>query len=590
MLSANREDILGNNLWNERLVQGVYSSFMICVESFNRENYLRYTWPQYLKRLGSAYGTIFEGFISNLVNDLRSQNVIYSMEGTLEAPHGLYFLPSRFSDCESQTSPLVVGEGGLTQFASPEYSCEDLSLLEISPLSETTFLRMLTDYINKDQSGFQAKSQHWQSRLALALLHMASSDLLHLRIIPLRDDGWITSREYPFYFPEISEDVKVPNGIDVATIDEIAASDTHRRQLFSKLGAQTLNSSHVFRLILDRHREHSTGYGTWTLDDVCSHARFLYAAESCPASYDLTSLRLASQDSDILHQARELYMDGDDTSVQMSKLYHGYGGNLRFIHQEYFRLGGAPFKTWLQCELRIPTLPKISDSNGYITPEFRWLLENKPYLDWMRLLRDHWNEYRNQVKEEGVRKVIGSTMVQCTDGNSKKLEELFLGTTELMSEPLSTSTIAFIAIEDSNDPRWLPFRYFGMHTELDLYFYATVLEKMPSLGVGHFTKEDIERLYSCLEMRAVGEEEGEVRYRLPTVILNSLTLTIIVSFSTKAILCMIMKKAPGCHSLSADGKLRHCSRRSLLWNVFIPDYKVSSCVFWEYVMPSWQTP
>lgn len=92
-----------------------------------------------------------------------------------------------------------------------------------------------------------------------------------------------------------------------------------------------------------------------------------------------------------------------------------------------------------------------------------------------------------------------------------------------------------------------------MHTELDLYFYATVLETMPSLGMDRFTKEDIERVYSCLEVRAVGEEEGEFWYG-SHLHFNSPKLTTIVNSFTRVTTCAIMKRDLGYHSLSADGK------------------------------------
>jgi hypothetical protein len=215
LLSANREDILKDNRWNEALVASFIELFADSVLTFNKKEVLQYAWPRYVRSMGNAWNTVFQHFFPDLLHSLQSWDIVISQAGKYAAPSALRSVPARFMDGADPPTPLLVGDLGLEEYASPNYEDSDLGNLRIQPVDEGKFLAMLRNYINKQSSSYRAEDATWHSRIAEALLSIGAfkkNGISKLSVIPLRDERWISAKDGPVHFAELGNSLVVPKG------------------------------------------------------------------------------------------------------------------------------------------------------------------------------------------------------------------------------------------------------------------------------------------------------------------------------------------------------------------------------------------
>lgn len=398
MLSASREDILMDNAWNEALVGATIDCFIGAVQSFNRQNVMKYAWPVYSESHGTQYGTILLDFSGDLAKRLRIAKVLESQSLTFEAPSKLETVPLVFSDGMSPPKPLLLPPAGAMSYVSTRYSERSLAVISVRQQDEAAFLRLLKKYTLDEWRVFRAQTAHWHSRLAKALLIIGQHKLPNAALIPLHDGRWLPANSETVYFPRISDGTSVPSGIKIAMIADEAAEDPSRARLFRALGARTIDSAQVFALIRDQHREHGQAYGNWELNHLIEHAWYLYSAPGKLRDTNLAKFLLAASTSPILHHGRDLHMalPGGFPVVSLFADAHA-DVRIHHLHNRYATRAPADqseaWLAWLQKELPIGTLPRLSTatSSGMVaSPELKWLVKHKPSNVWLLLLRDHW--------------------------------------------------------------------------------------------------------------------------------------------------------------------------------------------------------
>ncbi|KAK5123900.1 hypothetical protein LTR85_002096 [Meristemomyces frigidus] len=511
MLSANREDILEDNKWNDALVASTIELFLSSVDSFNVQELAKYTWPRYARSQGNAYGTIFQSFFSNLVNPLRSRCVLESQALVLAAPASLELVPAQFTDGARPPKPLLMGRTGLAGYVSTAYAPSDLSDLRISQQTCDSFCKLLWNETTNNQAVFQTKPADWHSRLAEVLLGIPVPRVKNIQLIPLQDGRWISSEQVPFYFANISDGLTVPSGIEIATISEAAGQEPSRRRLFERLGAQMLNSTQVSEQILQQHRNYKSR--TWTADDVVKHAWFIFNASSRQQrTFSLSDLKTVTRDFK-LFPANELYMDVPGSSFRISDLLgDGSSTVIRFFHDSYLKCGDqetAPsWYRWLQQELGVNTLPKLINSSGStIREEFRSLVETKPSSLWLCLLKENWAHYSSPLKSTAARSFLAESLVDCIDGPPRKLRDTYLETANVTGEPLAAGIVPMVAVEYPQEPAWLRLSQLGLGTTRDLQFWLTILRRLPDLMQSTPTVADIERVYLKVQEWGAGNRQ-----------------------------------------------------------------------------------
>ena len=506
MLNANREDVVQDSAWNEAIIRAAGELFIQSVHDFNTHHLLKYTWPRYLQSQGNAYDTAFEGFVNRLVRRVKAQPLIESRESTMEAPSNLEYVPELFTDMSDQ--PLLAGERGMRSYAAPEYEIDGLSRLGIREQSKAGFLRLLRIYIGIEDKKFKQQPPAWHSRLAKALSSFDTSEVLELRLVPLRSGSWTSAATTKLYFPEIyntrgdSEGLKLPPGIDVNTIEEGAASDRLRSKLFVQLEASRLDPTEVCTLIIEQHREHGKEYGKWTVECVVAHAWFLFSSSVQPTNCDVKKLRMAAQDSSkILYPGGELYMDTPGTEAPLSHYFGVRNGVIHYIHERYLTYAQEADKsrteawvTWLQSKLGVRTIPRL-ELRGSISPEFQYIVDHCPGNAWLVLLKSHWKQYAVELSSSSLQTALSNAKVKCSSGHRLPLKEVYLESQSILDEPLCAGKVAILAVEDSKNAGWLKFESMGLNTRPNLRLYLSTLSSIRTDATRKWGMKDLKRMY-----------------------------------------------------------------------------------------------
>jgi len=504
-LTANREDVLEGNDWNKRLVSSAQQLFLDAVQEINCQDTLKWTWPACLESQGTSTGTIFAGFLDDLINLLRVNAVLYARISNLVSPDNLLSLPEVFSDGKSPARSLLRDRLTLGEFVSQEYSDSALQILRVRELSNTMFLTELREYVQTRPSMFQGEAHAWHCRVARAILHTGlASRLSDLPLIPLRSGEWVEGSAEGLYFPSMTGGQKLPAGIEAAIVEDVASSSRPRKQLFRELGVKSLDAEQVCSLIIQQHRTHGRNYGGWSRQHVVNHLRFLFnASQSDPNDYH--DMRIATKRSSVLHNGRDLYINAD--SPILRTLTNASPPLVRVLDPLYFV--GVPsgrsveWENWIQDNLSVRTLPRLLSSSGKsLSREFEWLIDNKPYITWLQLIRDNWHIYGSECDSNARAKTILSKKeLQLGDGNSEFLGELYLGTSSVLKEPWLVSVLPVLTIKDPEDNRWLPLESLGFSVRPTLDTYLTILHDLRHMRDEGFEAKDVKRIYAAISRR-----------------------------------------------------------------------------------------
>ncbi|RMY05763.1 hypothetical protein D0868_06234 [Hortaea werneckii] len=477
MLSASREDILMGNDWNSELVRAALELFCSAVTVFNERDLLKFTWLRYAKPQGNAAGTIFDGFLENLIRRLRNSRILLSQGNTLEAPSQLEIVPDYFADGGSPPKPLVMASRGLDGYVSPDYDVDDLKQLQIQEMSPREFrdlIKLLT--VSGSQ---QMKPMEWHSKVAQAFLHIGHPLAYDIALVPLSSGRWAPPSSGDLFLPDYSSTLSVPGGVDIAMITRSASLDPSRRLLFERLGATRLGSAQIFEQILKQHRAFK-GVGGCSVEHAVDQAWFVWTCPIRPRQYNLKDLLLSAHDG-TLHKATELYMDDPDSPKRLSDFFGVDNPVVRRLHPRYFIQKSDEKKLlswlqWLKNDLKVNTIPKLVGSDGKVTPEFTFIVNNSPSSAWLKLLRDYKSSF------------------------------------SLSDSASDEQMVDLIAIDDPENPSWSKLTPLGLRIKPDLPLFLKALIRLQSAPLTSDTATRAKRIYGSLEgfARMSGENQKKI--------------------------------------------------------------------------------
>jgi len=493
--------------------------FESAVDTFNTTSLLKYTWPRYLQSQGTSAGTIFHDFFRKLQSRMKGRKVIESRAGTLEAaatmmPQSprelvLQVIPPVFLD--NSGKPLITRPGGAKTYASSLYNPADLAVLGIQEMTMPGFSKLLEDYATREFVNFRSRPEEWHASVAEIIVKVGAQHFRHINLIPLRNGSWISGNNKPFFFPDAGADFAVPRGIDIKMIATGGNGAWLRRQLYSALGAKTIDTSKVHQMIVDQHTAQGQHSSRWTVEDVVEHAWFLFTAISKPSYCNISGLLVAPESGPIRIGAH-LYMDGLGLTTRVSDLLHGCP-SAKFISTHYMGKGrkASPdqlvaWLKWLQSELHVNVLPRLLDrKRTSISPEFRWLVESGESKTWLTLLRDHWDHYKNDIPiVSGTMGFLSNSLVRCKNGVSRTLKEVYLPAA-IKDEPLAAGVAAILDVDDPNDFKWTKLTALSLSMTPTTRLYLDILKKLASTSPLKCNVDDVKRLYTALSHKWSGD-------------------------------------------------------------------------------------
>lgn len=541
--TVNRESINHHNNWNMALVSATIDMFIQCINAFNKiqtvqMQALRYQWPS-LIAAKYAKGTIMKDFFDGLVGRLKEERVLLTWSGQLARPSSLIILPERWLDHNTPALPLFAEPQHLRLYASSDYGPE-ISRLGPGEESGSYFADLLKKL---PPAKLQQQSQEWHSMIAAAMLvapPVAPTCLHGIKMIPLRGGSWASSAggSHAIYFPDTSNNVHVPDGIEVRIVASSAAADPDRRSLFRKLGVQDLDTRQVCNLILERHAKLASPTSELDVDTLVHHIQYLYMYRENFDDKRLKGLKLAVDDGEFAVNGNELYMDAiDEGHFQMSEHFKR-SETCNFIHKRYLLDPLDPnrsfWDSWLRRKFNVRTKPPLVIQQGVISPLaamhdlakrtytihplFQQLLDRPDSSVWLNLLKDKWSYY-----EDGFHKLpknhLSKTLVHCTNGQQGPLNEVYLATADVTKERLAFFGVKLLEVKHQGKT-WRESDYafldkFDANRKADINFFVCILRKAAkgdfSTHPPGFTFADVMRLMKAIQDLKTENNWAEIR-------------------------------------------------------------------------------
>ena len=246
----------------------------------------------------------------------------------------------------------------------PAWAIEATSSIGVSQLFPREFLGDLDSAITQDPTTFRTRSAAWHSQLAEALSRIITDEELmsivqDICLIPLHDGTWTSARGQVIFFSKSETCLEIPSGIEVLIIDSYAESDPNRRKLFTSLGVKAWEAPEICRLILRIHESSKFDPKTLTVDQLISHAAFLYHASwQPPKTADLWFATM--QDERCL--GSKLYIPGSiETDSSLARIFSQLQKQYAVIHNDYLDVIAldADWPIWLVSNLGLSMVPRL---------------------------------------------------------------------------------------------------------------------------------------------------------------------------------------------------------------------------------------
>jgi hypothetical protein len=190
-----------------------------------------------------------------------------------------------------------------------------------------------------------------------------------LCLIPLQDGTWTSAKGQSMFFCKNDTSLDIPSGIEVFILDSSAESDPNRRKLFTSLGVKDWEASEISRLILEVHQAPGFDSHTLTVDQLISHAVFLYKASwQPPKTADLWFATV--QDKRCL--GRKLYMPGStEISSSAARIFVQLQKQFPLLHADYLKAfpDDPDWPVWLATNLGLSRIPRLVAPYIYPKPE-----------------------------------------------------------------------------------------------------------------------------------------------------------------------------------------------------------------------------
>jgi hypothetical protein len=340
-------------------------AFLLSIDHFN-EGKLKYVWPYYLPSTSTAASSFLEPAITSILTQLRESPVLESCAGTMVKASSLKHVPlDPFADGEG--IPFTLSSHTAASYLSlryPAWAIEATSSIGVSQLSPREFLGDLSSAITQDPTTFRTRSATWHSQLAETLVKLATdaelmSMIQDICLIPLHDGNWTSARGQSMFFSKSETSLEIPSGIEVLIVDSSAESDPNRRKLFTSLGVKAWEAPEICRLVLRIHESSNFDPKTLAVDQLISHAAFLYNASwQPPKTADLWFATM--QDERCL--GRKLYIPGSiETNSPAARIFTQLQKQFAVIHNDYLKAFAldADWPIWLVSNLGLSMVPRL---------------------------------------------------------------------------------------------------------------------------------------------------------------------------------------------------------------------------------------
>lgn len=186
-------------------------------------------------------------------------------------------------------------------------------------------------------------------------------------LIPLHDGNWTSARGQSIFLSKGETSLKIPSGIEVLIVDSSAESDLHRRKLFMSLGVKAWEAPEICRLVLRIHGSSNFEPKTLAVDQLISHAAFLYNASwQPPKTADLWFATM--QDERCL--GRNLYIPGSTgTDSSAARIFAQLQKQSAVIHDGYLKAfaSDADWPNWVVSNLGLSMVPRLI--NPHVDPK-----------------------------------------------------------------------------------------------------------------------------------------------------------------------------------------------------------------------------
>ncbi|KAK1141867.1 hypothetical protein N8T08_008380 [Aspergillus melleus] len=397
---------------------------------------------------------------------------------------------------------------------SNEYSDDDwpfLKLLGVRELDFDGFIERLYETAGK-RVGFCSKEARWHIHLAQTLLAESKqiTKAFDLPIIPLSDGRWVSAKASKgnLFKKNLSMNLDIPPNLGLNVIALDATEDTNRESLYLSLGAYPLNVTMVQDRILDTHSKTPPA----SLSSALAHVRFLFASKW--TNRQKATIHVPTKCGK-LAPSFSVYMDIDQPFCA-TRYFKNTVAHFHFLDPRLLEATSKKDELirWLIDELGVSIIPRLVSFNtdegtSNISRDFQHLIDIVPSIDWLLLLRDHWEDYslslrRNNADAGRIYKTLGSQQVLCTNGRKHILRETCL--------PLSQWTeykdtqLPILDIPGPNNSSWEFLQRIGVITGFDAKFCLRWLE---SARYNQINTEEVGKLY--LELQGVTQDHDLIR-------------------------------------------------------------------------------
>ena len=453
-------------------------------------------------------GTVFQPLFQDIIKRLKNEPVLKSQAGAPTFPSSLVYIPLPFTDGGSPPKPLLKDHQNLHCYLATPYTFNDLTCLGVGKLTVYSFIggdgkvkaNGLRAYITQHGEDYRTESNAWHARIALAITRQVDAHKVRdIKLIPLRDEGWIAATGKKFYFPELEQGLKIPAGINIPVIDTLCAQDQSRRALFKWLGAETLDSITVCRILLDEHKRFlDTPRFPWGRETVIAHARYLYNASKTRYLPNLDGLGLVVNGSSLLLKGSSVYMD-DGSEFSVAKFIPPSSDIVKYIDPAY-PISDEGVCTWLKSSVGVRTIPKCqNDADNDLSDEFKYIIRKVSSRRFLKLLMANWESYFPSFNRNSQMGKVGLSVVTCTNGAKLPLNATFLPNSKLLGVPFAKEVLPFLDIDERTDDRWKKLKGLGVCTSPDLRLYMTVLVAISVKSSLRPSKPQVEQIYKSLE-------------------------------------------------------------------------------------------
>jgi hypothetical protein len=545
---------------NLKILEGVSTTFLDAVLQLCDHPTLQYQWMRYLPE--SVPGSFWQLLLSGIQLRLSDARVLRpAAQGALKRISALRIVTSDFQDSEG--NPLVADLAEKPKYIAPGYDQQGLVILARLGLKNLSWLegyfRIKQDLkLGSSKAKFFASSamlDDWHTRYANFLLkpftnHDSSEQqerVKSLRIIPLRDGGWIKPLNETIYF-QTRNNIKIPSDLGLKIVDPQATTLEARKTLYAKLGVSSAPVKTVRDLIVEKY---STSYfktdnGDTDSINLCSsidHLRYLYltdckspiakAAENLknsesvwgsPFSQPTYATESLPKNSAYRYfgvfNHDEVWVEIDDSDVYL-ELDDQYGikqflkmndetlsAELNFLHPKYMEnppvpprnTSGPSWESWICDKLSILRRPRLVDRDNKDEISMTFVhIRDFSTSSFINTLKAHWDFYKTLMTKK--LEVNISSLEVDTDAGRRRLDTTYIETDllhERSAEFLPPKHFPFLPTYKDRDEDWTFLcRNFDVGMTDNIEFFLKVLRQMKAANLDSFSYQ----IYEIIQQR-----------------------------------------------------------------------------------------